>query len=563
MRTRTDARLIVRVVIGTMSMLLLGWPAYPAGSSSSSVSATSFGWKTTTLPPAVGGHVASFGEPSIAKGPHGTLAVTAARANVGYPTWWFSRDNGPHWGRGEDLDTSGALTGDADAAFGSDGSLFVLNLAFQNPPTQPTNPTILVYATLGDSRDWQGPATFPPPHGADQPDRPWLAPDPNRPDRVYVANSEGAGNVVIWTSTDHARSFSGPTLVTGPDHGANIELTSRPLFDPGDRDRIFMFYEASSPAETALPATHAPLRDFPLTQLWLAESDDAGRSWTNRLVLDITADFGPSAKGGSIGHVLPASAIDDSGTLYTAFSLRLSDSAETHIYLVHSSDRGVHWSRPVRVDSGALRSNVMPALAVGPTGGVDLSWYGSTSADFTDPQSEWAEEFSQTSNGLSAQPTFTQSRVSEGGPVHVGSVDSSGNPGSSQYNWDLRDFQSITIDDCGMARIVWTNDVGPGATVTAMQTAGPSLAPRGCGPGLASGTGPAPQSHRHPKVEAEKRTRSLPATGVAPIWGGWFLLAAAAISAARLLAPNGQPDEGGGGFPSPSVLSREATRPRR
>jgi hypothetical protein len=426
MRTQRYRRWFADIVTATVAMLLLGWSAYPVGASSPRARVNSFGWKKAALPPAVGGHPASFGEPGIARGPHGMLVVNAAQANVGYPTWWFSRDNGVHWGPGRDLDTSGAMTGDADAAFGPDGSLYVLNLGFQNPPEQPTNPTILVYGRAAGSRDWRGPATFPPPHGSDQPDRPWLLPDPYRQDRVYVTNSEGAGNVVIWTSTDHGLSFAGPRLVTGSQNATDIELTSRPLFDPTNHERVLMLYEAGT-AAAGPPATDAPLRDFPLTQLRLAESVDAGGTWTNRVVLDITSAFGQSATGGSLGHVLPASAIDDSGNLYAAFSLRLGDSTETHIYLIHSADGGLHWSKPVRVDSGGLRSNVMPALAVGAPGRVDLSWYGSRNPDFTSGRARWAEEFAQSLNALSARPTFRQRRVSTG-LVHLGSIDCSGNP---------------------------------------------------------------------------------------------------------------------------------------
>jgi hypothetical protein len=366
------------------------------------------------------------------------------------------------------------MTGDADAAFGPDGSLYVLNLAFQNPPDQPTNPTVLLYRRPTGSRAWHGPATFPAPHGTDQPDRPWLAPDPHRPKRIFVTNSEGVGDVVMWTSTDRGHSFSGPTLITGSAHPADIVLTSRPLFDPARRDRMFMVYEASAVAQAETLAADA--RDFPLTQLWLARSDDGGRTWTNHLALDITAAFGPDATSGSLGHMIPASAIDESGNLYAAFSLRMGGAAtQTHIYLLHSSDRGGHWSGPVRVDPRHLRSNVMPALAVGAPGRVDLSWYGSRNPDFTAPHARWAEQFAQSRNALSARPTFTRSRVSRGGPVHVGSIDSAGNPGSSQYDWDLRDFQGITIDGRGLAHIVWTNDGGRGATVAARQVSGPSL----------------------------------------------------------------------------------------
>ena len=110
-------------------------------------------------------------------------------------------------------------------------------------------------------------------------------PDPYRPGHVLVTNSEGAGDVVAWTSSDHARTFSGPVTVTGADHAAAIELTSRPLFDTVNRHRISMLYEASAPADAAPPSPGRPLRDFPLTQLWLAESRDAGRSWTNTPLL--------------------------------------------------------------------------------------------------------------------------------------------------------------------------------------------------------------------------------------------------------------------------------------
>ncbi|MFL5798248.1 MAG: sialidase family protein [Actinomycetota bacterium] len=475
MKSRTPGLLVTLAAAAAVTMLVDGGGVRvaPARGATHVQGDGPLAWQILTLPPAAGAHPASFGEPGITVGPHRVLVVDAARANAGYPTWWISSDDGSHWGSGQDFDTTGAMTGDADAAFGPDGYLYALNLAFQNPPQQPTNPTILVYSSP-DRRHWAGPATFPPPHGADQPDRPWLVPDPYRPGRVLVTNSEGAGDVVAWVSADHAHTFSGPTLVTGVDHAGSIELTSRPLFDPANHDRVLMLYEASA-ADVAPPASQAPLRDFPLTQLWLAESDDAGMSWSNRLVLDITEAFGPEATGGSLGHVLPASATDVSGTLYAAFSLRLGNSTQTHVFLIHSTDHGRQWSTPVRVDSEPLRSNVMPSLAAGASGRVDVSWYGSQSADFTDPDSRWVEMFAQSVDALAAQPTFTGGAVSA--VTHVGSIDASGNPGSSQYDWDLRDFQGLAIDACGMAHVAWTDDVGKGSTAAARQISGPSLLP--------------------------------------------------------------------------------------
>ncbi|HVB27920.1 MAG TPA: sialidase family protein [Mycobacteriales bacterium] len=476
-RVSGRARVLVLAALVTFSGASTGWSAAGAPASGTGGSGP-FGWRIVSLPAAGGGHRAGFGEPGIAVGQHGLLLINAAQANVGFPTWWVSRNDGGGWGLGQDYDRSGAMTGDADAAIGPDGYRYALNLAFQNPPQQPVNPTILVYSST-DGQHWDGPASFPAPHGADQPDRPWLVPDPYQPNRVFVTNSEGVGDVVIWASTDHARTFTGPALITGAGHGASIELTSRPLFDPTYHNRMYLLYEASAPADSSPVAAEQPLRDFPLTQLWLAESTNAGRSWNSRMLLDITSAFGPAGGGGSLGHVLPAFAIDRAGTLDAAFSLRLGASTQTHIFLIHSTDHGAHWSRPLRADPSRWGSNVMPALAAGARGRLDISWYASGSPDFTDQHSRWVEMFAQSLNMLSAHPTFTTAQVS--GVTHIGSIDTSGNPGSKLYNWGLRDFQSLVIDACGAAHLAWTDDIGSGSTYTARQTSGPSLLPdSGC-----------------------------------------------------------------------------------
>ena len=284
-------------------------------------------WRVIDLPVS-GGAPFSYAEPGIAIGPDGSALVDAATANTGAPpTYWASRNGGDAWATGRDFDTTGASTGDADVAIGADGYLYALNLGYNpNPPGQPTNPTVLVYRSP-DGRRWSGPASFPAPHGADQPDRPWLAVDPRHPAGVDVVNSEGGGNVVIWRSTDHGAHFAGPYPVTGGENSqAALALGSRPLFDPSDDGRIFMLYETatSSGMVTTLSAA-TPVYEFPMAQVWLATSTDAGRTWSNRPVLDTAALPGP-LQGATLGHLLVASAIDPAGTLYGAFSLRDSRS---------------------------------------------------------------------------------------------------------------------------------------------------------------------------------------------------------------------------------------------
>jgi hypothetical protein len=429
-------------------------------------------WRIQTLPHPAGGGV-SYAEPGIAIA-NRTALISTATANAGVPpALWLSRDGGTTWSAGQDFDRAGVSTGDSDVAIGTDGYLYALNLAYNaNPPGQPANPTVRVFRSR-DGRHWLGPAMFPPPHGFDQPDRPWLFVDPKHPAHVYVVNSEGGGNVVVWRSTDHAATFTGPVPVTGgPNSEAALAFSNRPLFDPSNDRRIFMLYETITAAGLRQTMTAGPpVYEFPTTQLWLAVSTDAGAHWHSRLVLD-TAASNSGLRDGVLGHLLVASAIDRSGNLYTAFSLRPAGSMQTTIYLMHSSDHGVEWSRPSSVPS-PMSSNVMPALAVGPASAY-LSWYGSPDPGFRSPNARWFEMFAATDDPLAAHPSFrVMSLTSE--PVHVGGIDTAGavandlNSVSSKIgaNWGLRDFQGIGVDGCGRPHPVWSVDHGQQVTQTA------------------------------------------------------------------------------------------------
>jgi hypothetical protein len=294
-----------------------------------------------------------------------------------------------------------------------------------------------------------------------------LVVNPYNPGNVDVFNSEGAGNIVTWRSDDHGATFSGPYPVSGGVNSqAGLALSSRPLFDPTAPGRLFMLYETATPFGAVTLAGGAPVYEFPMTQLWLASSTDAGLTWTNRLVLD-TATLSGSLRDATLGHLLVASAIDRAGRLYTAFSLREAGSAHTGIYLIHSTNHGKTWSAPAGVDAPTT-SNVMPALAVTPSGLAYLSWYGSAAQDFRDSAARWAEMFAQTPDPLAPRPAFGVSQVSGAVPVHVGGIDTAGAIGSDLgANWGLRDFQSIALDACGRPHLAWAKDNDGSATQTA------------------------------------------------------------------------------------------------
>jgi len=228
-----------------------------------------------------------------------------------------------------------------------------------------------------------------------------------------------------------------------------------------------MLYESIAPAGVLSTAVAGPpIDEFPMTQVWLAVSTDGGLTWSNQPVLDTTALPGP-LQNGTVAHLLVASAIDPSGNLYAAFSLRREGATTTQIYVVHSTDHGITWSSPAVIAAPTL-SNVMPALAVSSSGVAYLCWYGSPDPDFRDAAATWAEMAATVSDPLSPQPSSTVAQVSGAQPVHVGGIDTAGTIGADLGdNWGLRDLQSLALDQCGRPHPVWAVDVGTPKTQTA------------------------------------------------------------------------------------------------
>lgn len=446
--TRLFRRSLLAHVAAAAACGLVALAAVPAGA----VSHGGAGWRVTTLP--VG---ASYSEPGVAAGPHRTLLANACTANAGGPaTYWRSSNDGRSWSRAFTIGTSAIGCGDADTAIGSDGWSYALVLG-----------TGVEVFRSHDGRAWSGPASFPPPHGEDQPDRPWLVTVPGHPNVVYLFNSEVGGNVVVWRSTDHAATFTGPTQVTGGlNSQAALAIGSRPLVDPAHPTHLRMFYEVAGLSAVASSVGSGGPTQFPFTQLWQASSSDSGRSWTNDLVVDVTSTFGQSS--GSLGHLLPATAVDREGTAYVVLSVQLGGGADTHLYLLHSRRSG-GWTTPVRIDRAGA-SNVYPAVAVSRPGRLYVSWYGSDAASFTDTRARWHEYIASSANALASHPRFATTTL---GPVaHVGAIEQAGAIGNDLgQNWSLRDFQSVTVDGCGRPHVMWAVDYPKAGRVLAATTA--------------------------------------------------------------------------------------------
>jgi hypothetical protein len=153
-------------------------------------------------------------------------------------------------------------------------------------------------------------------------------------------------------------------------------------------------------------------------------------------------------------------------------------------------------------------SNVFPAIgAEGDPGRVNIAWLESPLADFNDPNSTWKVVLAQSTDALSAKPTFTYSEVSKG-IVHAADVCQAGTLClATSGNRNLLDYIWMDIDKNGMAHIVYTHDLGELQTGYAVQTGGVSML-------KAKSTKPLIPKVKPPQVKGTKTTRGLPATGV-------------------------------------------------
>jgi hypothetical protein len=195
-------------------------------------------------------------------------------------------------------------------------------------------------------------------------------------------------------------------------------------------------------------------------------------------------------------------AIDSAGNLYVVWAESPVDSSgningPTTVFLATSTDGGATWTKPINVSShvAGLQTNVMPWVAAGSAGRVDIVWYGTPTlgscpnepcgAGFI--QGSWNVYMAQTLNAVAngtanARPTFATTKVTEY-PNHFGSICEFGLACTTGGDRGLIDFIQVQADPSGAADIVWADgandDFNGGETSAvvdfAQQIGGPGL----------------------------------------------------------------------------------------
>jgi hypothetical protein len=397
------------------------------------------------------------GEPSLALDPRNpnNVYVTApqfvpaiANSLIGAPAgdkgvgFWASYNGGRTFPVARNV---GSYTGggDSDVAVGSDGTVYVADLEATAAAICTSHDHGKSWASgnvasaaddcSGVTTNQQGPEN----------DRQWLTVAHGQADVIYLTYHDfSAGFPIIERSTDGASTFAPCGSILNPSGPAgqnyspvNGTLVAKPAIDPAGR----MYVEVTEPAKTTTQVVGAALNS-----LYIAVSDNGCSPGT--LFKNYTVYTDP---GADLGKIFNSVAVDKAGNVYViAAGKTKANQKNTNVWLFVSHDHGVHWSKPVQVNSRGLKANVMPAVVGGLRGNeVAVGWFGTSSnSDPNYQKNQWRYYVSTSFNG---GRTWNQSTVTSS-PIHYGDICTQGVmcgliPGQPS-NRNLADFDSISVD---------------------------------------------------------------------------------------------------------------------
>jgi hypothetical protein len=302
-------------------------------------------------------------------------------------------------------------------------------------------------------------------------DRPWLAVYASKvsatSDKLYIAYHDfTVSQIWVATSTNGGATF-GATQSDVLSFDAFAEANSFCNTIPSDIEvdpqtgEVYVQWITADPRQNAVGCDLTQNQNF--HHVYMAHSRGAiGTGLAATTTWDVHSIFdGPPTT--NTDEIFAALAVDDSGTpgvsgnVYSVFPDNLAAPSVFDIWFTHSSNKGVTWAAPVKVNSDK-GTHVFPWIAAGTTGRVDFAWYNSPDSTPTDAEhSPWYVTFAQTVNATATQPKFNQTAGSSS-VIHVGGICTNGIFCSvTSGNRDLADSISIVIDRGGAAALAYTD----------------------------------------------------------------------------------------------------------
>jgi len=341
----------------------------------------------------------------------GALGLRTAVSRDGGATWAlgqaaFSRCSGGTAANGGDYDRAT----DPWVAFSPDGT--VHHVGFSLDVTTHRQ-AIIASRSVDGGLTWSTPVAVATAATADLGlDKPTITADPLDPRRVYAT----------W---DRLTAVNNPdqTQVTGPawfarsvDGGVSWQ-TPAVIFDPGKDEQTIGNIIVVLPDGTLVDVftwVTSTSSTSPGTTIAATRSTDGGDHWSTPVVVSgfAAALIVPPGTGRGIrdGSLLFTTAVDAANAkVWVAWEdAGFSSGARNGIALASSADGGLTWSTPVQVNQDPSVQAFTPAVAVGPSGEVAVTYYDLRGATL---QNTWTTLWLATSKDGGA--TFTERAAGE------------------------------------------------------------------------------------------------------------------------------------------------------
>jgi len=354
-----------------------------------------------------------------------------------------STDGGKHWTEhtlplsvcgGGDTGNGGNYSRASDpwVSFASDGSVaYVISISFTGSTLQPgSSSSVLVSRSTDGGVNWSSPATLILDGANAFNDKESITADPNDSHFVYA----------VWDRLTNT-GFGAAEFARSIDGGASWE-TAKPIYDPGfnnqtlgneivglpDGTLLDLFEEIDNTASTSS------------SRIRVIRSADHGISWSAPITVAANLAVGASDPntGDPIrsGAGLPQMAAGPGGQLAVVWEDgRFSNGAHDGIAYSASTDGGLHWSSPVRINAVAGTQAFTPSVAILGDGTVGVSYFDlrmDQPGDATLPTDYW---FTSSTDGVhwSEQHitgSFDLQRAPDAGGLFVGDYQALGKTGS-------------------------------------------------------------------------------------------------------------------------------------
>ena len=256
-------------------------------------------------------------------------------------------------------------------SFASDGTAYLLSLVFSGATlASGSTGAMLVVRSIDGGQSWGPPSTLISDGSAAFNDKGAIAADATDARYVYA----------VWDRL--TASGSGPTYFARTvDGGASWE-PARVIFDPGVSNQTIGNIPLSLPGG-ALLVVFTEFDSVPAgssATLKVIRSNDRGLSWSSPVTIAAEQSAGiRDPNTGTLvrdGADLPAASVDQNGTVYVVWqSSVFSGGQRDAIALARSTDAGLTWTMPTRVNGDPGSAAFIPNVQARADGLIGVSYY--------------------------------------------------------------------------------------------------------------------------------------------------------------------------------------------